>query len=88
MAQRLGWSPRGPVDWRVGVRGATPDGLPMAGQAAPGLWLALAPRRNGWLLAPLVGPVVSDAIEGRSVTGGAPGPDAAALDPLRFTPAA
>lgn len=67
------------VEWRVGVRGATPDGLPLAGYSgAPGLFLALAPRRNGWLLGPLVARVVADAIEG-----GAPLPDAAALDPLR-----
>ncbi|KQS56135.1 hypothetical protein ASG17_08885 [Brevundimonas sp. Leaf363] len=82
LADRLGWAPQGPVEWRVGVRGATADGLPMAGFAAPRLWLALAPRRNGWLLAPLVARVVADAIEGRT-----PVADAAALDPLRFTPA-
>jgi glycine oxidase len=65
---------------RVGVRGASPDGLPMAGGSGPdGLHLALAPRRNGWLLGPLVGRVVADGIEGR-----APVADAVALDPLRF----
>ncbi|NJC42693.1 glycine oxidase [Brevundimonas alba] len=65
---------------RVGIRGAVADGLPLAGAAgAPGLHLALAPRRNGWLLGPLVATVVADAIEGR-----APEADAAALDPLRF----
>lgn len=65
---------------RVGIRGATPDGLPLAGPSGePGLHLALAPRRNGWLLGPLVARVVADGIEGR-----APLADAAALDPLRF----
>ena len=67
--------------WRVGVRGATLDGLPMAG-AAPdhdSLWLALAPRRNGWLLGPLVARAVADAIEGRTPTA-----EARALDPGRF----
>ena len=65
---------------RVGIRGATPDGLPLAGPARePGLHLALAPRRNGWLMGPLVAQVVADGIEGR-----APLADAAALDPLRF----
>lgn len=68
------------VEWRVGVRGASPDGLPLAGLVAPGLAVALAPRRNGWLLGPLVGEVVADAIEGR-----APRAEAAALDPLRFS---
>lgn len=67
------------VNWRVGIRGATADGLPLAGASgAPGLFLALAPRRNGWLLGPMVGRVVADAVEG-----GKSLPDAAALDPLR-----
>ena len=65
---------------RVGIRGATGDGLPLAGPTGePGLHLALAPRRNGWLMGPLVAKIVADGIEGR-----APGSDAAALDPLRF----
>ncbi|GAA0869296.1 FAD-dependent oxidoreductase [Brevundimonas basaltis] len=65
---------------RVGIRGAVADGLPLAGAAGhPGLFFALAPRRNGWLLGPLVAQVVADAIEGRP-----PVPDAGALDPLRF----
>ena len=68
------------VDWRVGVRGATPDGLPMAGPTGEaGLFLALAPRRNGWLLGPLVGQAVADGIEGRAMAD-----IAAALDPRRF----
>lgn len=65
---------------RVGIRGAVVDGLPLAGASAEaGLFLALAPRRNGWLLGPLVARVVADGIEGRPSV-----PDAAALDPLRF----
>ena len=69
-----------PLDWRVGIRGATPDGLPRAGPAgAPGLHLAVGPRRNGWMLGPLVARIVADGIEGRTI-----GPHAAALDPLRF----
>lgn len=65
--------------WRVGVRGASPDGLPLAGAADQGLHLALAPRRNGWLLAPLVARVVADGVEGR-----APSVFARPLDPARF----
>jgi glycine oxidase len=65
---------------RVGIRGATSDGLPLAGPSGePGLHLALAPRRNGWLLGPLVARVVADGIEGQESLA-----DAAALDPLRF----
>lgn len=76
----LGIDTPGEIKWRTGVRGATPDGLPLAGPVGEGLHLALAPRRNGWLLGPLVGRVVVDGIEGRP-----PGPHAAALDPLRPT---
>jgi glycine oxidase len=66
---------------RVGVRGASADGLPVAGPSGEaGLHLALAPRRNGWLLGPLIAHVVADGIEGA-----APLPDAAAFDPLRFS---
>lgn len=69
---------------RVGVRGASPDGLPMAGATAePGLHLALAPRRNGWLLGPLAAHIVADGIEGATHLA-----DAAAFDPLRFSPPA
>ena len=38
----------------------------MAGAAEDGLHLALGPRRNGWLLGPLVASVVADEVEGRS----------------------
>jgi len=66
--QVLGQTPRPlSIDWRAGVRGTTPDGLPMAGQVAPGLHVALGPRRNGWLLGPLAGAVIADATEGRPV---------------------
>lgn len=69
--------PPGESEPRVGVRGALPDGLPAAGDC-DGVVVALAPRRNGWLLAPLVAGVVADAVQGRP-----PGPHAAALDPTR-----
>lgn len=76
--QVLGQTPRPlSIDWRAGVRGTTPDGLPMAGQVAPGLYVALGPRRNGWLLGPLVGAVIADATEGRPVA-------EPALHPSRF----
>ncbi len=54
------------IEWRAGVRGAAPDGLPMAGAVEDGLLLAVGPRRNGWLLGPLVASVVADEVEGRS----------------------
>ena len=68
------------VQPRVGVRGASPDGLPIAGPSGvDGLSLALAPRRNGWLLGPMVGRIVADGLEGRASLA-----DATALSPLRF----
>ena len=67
------------MEWRAGIRGASPDGMPMAGPVGEGLHVALAPRRNGWLLAPLVAGQVVAGIEGLTL----PEP---ALDPLRFSP--
>jgi len=62
------------------VRAATPDGLPLVGaSAAPGVFLAVGARRNGWLLAPLAAKIVTAC-----VTGGDPGVHAARLDPRRF----
>ncbi|WP_293681805.1 FAD-dependent oxidoreductase [uncultured Phenylobacterium sp.] len=64
----------------AGVRGATPDGLPMAGWSkASGVVLAVGARRNGWLLAPLVAEVVAACVTGRDA-----GPYGARLDPARF----
>lgn len=68
--------------WRAaaGVRAATPDGLPMVGRSArAGVILACGARRNGWLLAPLVGQMVAAHALGHD-----PGPWAARLDPRRF----
>jgi glycine oxidase len=63
----------------AGVRGASPDGLPMVGEVAPGLVVALAPRRNGWLLGPLVAETVAAAIARSS-----PGSDVFPMRPDRF----
>lgn len=64
----------------VGVRAATPDGLPLVGPSAtPGVLLAVGARRNGWLLAPLVARTVAAYLAGDD-----PGPFAARLDPRRF----
>jgi glycine oxidase len=67
--------------WRaaVGVRAATPDGLPLVGRSrTPGVILAAGARRNGWLLAPMIAAVVLDAVEGRE------SPHASLFDPARF----
>lgn len=63
----------------AGVRGATADGLPMVGTAAAGVDVALAPRRNGWLLAPLIADAAVASAKGRTP------PFAALFDPLRFS---
>lgn len=69
-----------PIQVAAGVRATTPDGLPMAGWSeAPRVALAAGPRRNGWLVAPLVAKVVVACVTGRD-----PGPYAARLDPARF----
>lgn len=63
----------------VGVRAATPDGLPLVGASArSGVILASGARRNGWLLAPLVGELVAACAFGRD-----PGPWASTLAPTR-----
>jgi glycine oxidase len=44
----------------VGVRAATPDGLPMIGAGlTQRVLLAVGARRNGWLLAPLAGRIIA-----------------------------
>ncbi|MDO8901098.1 MAG: FAD-dependent oxidoreductase, partial [Phenylobacterium sp.] len=64
----------------AGVRAATPDGLPLVGPVtAPGVILACGARRNGWLLAPLVGQMAA-----AYALGGDPGPWARRLDARRF----
>jgi glycine oxidase len=69
--------PAGAASPRVGVRGAFADGLPAVGEI-DGVIVALGPRRNGWLLAPLVAGVVADAVRATP-----PGPQAASLRPDR-----
>ncbi|HEV7385353.1 MAG TPA: FAD-dependent oxidoreductase [Phenylobacterium sp.] len=67
-------------DVSVGVRAATPDGLPMVGLSeTSGVVLAVGARRNGWLLAPLAAEIVTACVTGRD-----PGPYAARLEPGRF----
>jgi len=68
------------VEGLAGVRAATPDGLPMVGPSrARGVFLATGARRNGWLLAPLVGPILVSYL-----SGGDGGRLADRLDPRRF----
>ena len=64
----------------TGVRGATPDGLPMVGRGRhQDVLLAVGARRNGWLLAPLVARLIVAC-----VTEGEAGPFAEAMSPARF----
>ena len=65
---------------QAGVRAATADGWPLVGPSvAPGVWLALGPRRNGWLLAPLVAHMTAAYL-----AGGEPGRYAELFSPGRF----
>ncbi len=69
-----------PIQMAAGVRAATPDGLPMVGPGrTPGVMLAVGPRRNGWLLAPLAAQIIAACVTGRDA-----GSFAARLDPARF----
>jgi glycine oxidase len=53
----------------VGVRAATPDGLPLVGPSARrGVFLAAGARRNGWLLAPLVAETLTGVLAGAGQT--------------------
>lgn len=71
-----------PVQAAVGVRAATPDGLPMVGPSAiSGVLVAAGARRNGWLLAPLVARAIVACAQG-----GEPDPMTARLAPSRFSP--
>jgi glycine oxidase len=55
------------LEGRVGLRPATPDGLPLLGPTAlPGLWLATGHFRNGILLAPITARLLADAADGKS----------------------
>ncbi|CAN5392821.1 FAD-dependent oxidoreductase [soil metagenome] len=64
----------------AGVRAATPDGWPLAGWSqTPGVLLATGARRNGWLLAPLIGEIIADLWRGAE-----PDPCARLFHPGRF----
>jgi glycine oxidase len=64
----------------AGVRAATSDGLPLVGPSrTQGVILAAGARRNGWLLAPLVGAMVCAYAKGED-----PGVWAARLSATRF----
>jgi len=65
---------------RVGVRAATPDGLPLVGPSrAAGVILACGARRNGWLLAALVAKTLAAQLSNESHE-----PFATQMDPRRF----
>ncbi len=75
---------RAMVQHRVGIRAATPDGLPLVGPSLfSGVTLACGARRNGWLLAPLIAKIVTAQLSNAPV-----GPWAAQMDPRRFERAA
>jgi glycine oxidase len=65
----------------VGLRPATPDGLPLVGPVPgfEGLWIAAGHFRNGVLLAPVTGALLAAQLLGRPVDA-----EAAALRPDRF----
>jgi glycine oxidase len=70
------------LEARVGLRPATPDGLPIIGSSGSldGLVYATGHYRNGILLAPLTASVVADLVSGRTAD-----PALQVLDPGRFS---
>jgi glycine oxidase len=71
------------IEARVGLRPATPDGLPIVGRSSvvPALTYATGHFRNGILLAPLTAALVADLI-----ADGTHDPALDTLSPKRFTP--
>ena len=63
----------------AGIRAASPDGLPLIGRSATGVWLAAGARRNGWLLAPLAAAVLTRLMAGKTTA------DEALFAPARFS---
>lgn len=65
---------------RVGIRAASPDGWPMIGRdAASGVLVATAMRRNGYVFAPLAARMMLDFLKGEIP------PEAVQYDPNRFS---
>ncbi len=69
------------VEARVGLRPATPDGLPLLGGLPdlPGLLVATGTFRSGILMAPLVGTIIAQLAQGRD-----PGIDLTPFAPARL----
>ncbi|MEQ1618936.1 MAG: FAD-dependent oxidoreductase [Terricaulis sp.] len=63
----------------TGIRPMSPDGWPMIGDGGAGVWIAAGHSRNGWLLAPLTGEIVTAYVFGQTIP-----PEWAALSPQRF----
>jgi D-amino-acid dehydrogenase len=73
------WSPeRGRTEW-AGLRPLAPDGLPIVGEARPGLFVATGHAMLGVTLAPATGEALAPAILGEP-----PAASLAALGPARF----
>ncbi len=70
---------RTPFTALTGVRASSPDGRPLVGRSADGVYVATGARRNGWLLAPLVANAMVQALQGAAAD--------PAFDPARFAPA-
>jgi glycine oxidase len=53
----------------AGIRPCSEDGMPFLGEHPehPNLWIATGHYRNGILLAPLTGKIISEAIDGKSI---------------------
>lgn len=63
----------------AGIRPMSPDGWPMIGPTHGGVLVAAGHSRNGWLLAPITGEIMTAHIFGAEIS-----PEWAALSPERF----
>jgi glycine oxidase len=64
---------------RVGIRASTPDGWPLIGRDATGVWVAVGMRRNGYVFAPYAAQTILAMIGGGAAPAGAE-----AYNPNRF----
>lgn len=69
LAVAPGLGDAGLVETRVGFRPVSPDGLPLLGQVAPGLYLATGFGPAGLTLGPFAGKLVAELVLGADVPG-------------------
>jgi len=80
VAAKLLEDPKAVIDHWVGLRPATPDGMPLLGRLPDGVIVATGHFRNGVLLAPITARIVSALFHGETAP-----VDLAPFHPLRYS---